>query len=91
VMVTSLECREGQFSFIYSLGSATCPDYLSSAFAYSGSSTLKRDIALPLLAFRFLHCPSVSSRGVCVLHSQLNDVLSYALTLLRTLYILLLG
>jgi hypothetical protein len=64
VMVTSLERCEGLFSFLSSSGSATCPDSLSSAFAYRGSSTLKRDIALPLLVFRLLRCPSVSSWGV---------------------------
>ena len=64
VMVTLLERYEGLFSFLSSSGSATCPDSLSSTFAYRGSSTLKRDIALPLLAFSLLRCPSVSSWGV---------------------------
>jgi hypothetical protein len=52
VMVTSLEHCEGPFSFHSSSGSATCPDSLSSVFAYRGSSALKWDTALPLLAFR---------------------------------------
>jgi hypothetical protein len=51
LMVISLGRRQGSYSFLSLSGSTACSDFVSSAAACRSSSSLKREIALHVLAY----------------------------------------